>query len=63
MHLDVRRPLLPILVVIMPNLHALMKATRSSILVLRSGELAFTSLYGSAGLLPVSVLLKDIFGG
>ena len=62
MHLDVSIPLLPILVVIMPNLHASINLTRSSTLAFKSGFVMLASLYGSAGLLPVSVLLKDILG-
>lgn len=59
-HLETNNPLLSIRVVIMPNLHDSMKLTRSSTLVLRSGSLLFSALYGSAGLEPVSVLLNDI---
>lgn len=63
-HLDTSNPLLSIRVVIMPNLHALMKATRSSTFSFSEVSSKFLALYGSAGLLPVSALLKllDIFG-
>ena len=44
MHLDVRRPLLAIRVVIMPNLHDSIKLTRSSIFSLRSGSVRFVAL-------------------
>ena len=57
MHLLTSRPLWD-LVVIMPNLHELMKATKSSTFSLRDGFSRFLALYGSAGLEPVSALLK-----
>lgn len=61
MHLDVRRPLLSIRVVIMPNLHDSMKLTRSSTFSLRSGFVRLVALYGSAGLSSGTfALLKDI---
>lgn len=61
MHLDVSSPVLSIRVVIMPNLHASMNLTRSSTFSLTSGSVRLVALYGSAGLSPTSVLLKDIF--
>ena len=44
MHLDVRRPLLSIRVVIMPNLQDCMKVTRSSTFSFRSGFVRFVAL-------------------
>lgn len=60
MHLETNRPVLAIRVVIIPNLHASIKLTRSSIFSLSWGSSTFFALYGSAGLLPVSALLNDI---
>jgi len=60
MHLETNRPVLAIRVVIIPNLHASIKLTRSSTFSFNWGSSIFFALYGSAGLLPVSVLLKDI---
>lgn len=59
-HLDVRSPLLSILVVIIPNLHDSMNLTRSWTFSGSSGSVRFVALYGSAGLSSgiESVLLK-----
>ena len=60
MHLETNCPVLSTRVVIMPNLHLSMKATRPSTFSRRlTLSCLFFSLYGSAGLLPVSALLKD----
>jgi hypothetical protein len=59
-HLEARRPVLSALVVIMPNLDVDTKLTRPSIFSLRGGSSRFLALYGSAGLVPVSALLKDM---
>ena len=63
MHLLTSMPVSATLVVIMPNLHASTKAVSPSIFSLREASSLFLALYGSAGLLPVSVLenvLPDI---
>jgi hypothetical protein len=44
----------------MPNLDVATKLTRPSIFSFNGGSSRFFALYGSAGLLPVSALLKDI---
>lgn len=48
-------------VVIMQNLHLSTKWAKSSTFSFSDGSWMFFAVYGSAGLLPVSVLLKDIF--
>ena len=58
MHLETRSPVLPIRVVIMANLHFSMKLTRSSTFSFNSTDSLFFAVYGSAVLLPVSVLLN-----
>ena len=60
MHLETSKPLLAILVVIIPNLHDSMKLTRSSTFSFSLGSVLLASLYGSAGLSPVSALLNDM---
>ena len=57
-HLDTSSPLLPILVVIMPNLQRSMKVTRSSTFSFNEVSSLFLAVYGSAVLSPVSVLLN-----
>lgn len=52
--------MLSALVVNMPNLDVDTKLTRPSIFSFREGSSKFFALYGSAGLSPVSALLKDI---
>lgn len=59
-HLEARRPVLSALVVIIPNLDAATKLTRPSIFSFSGGSSRFLALYGSAGLSPVSALLKDM---
>lgn len=59
-HLEASKPLLSILVVIMPNLQESIKLTRSSTFSLSSAASMFAALYGSADLEPVSVLLNDM---
>jgi hypothetical protein len=56
MHLDINIPVLATLVVIMPNLHALIKLLKSLILSCKLGSSMFFSLYGSRCLPPVSAL-------
>jgi len=59
MQREVSRPLLPMRVVIMPNLHEETKFLRSSTFSLSSGSLLLAALYGSVGLSPgTSALLK-----
>lgn len=59
MQREVSRPLLPMRVVIIPNLHEETKFLRSSTFSLSSGSLLLAALYGSAGLPPgTSALLK-----
>ena len=48
-----------VLVVIMQNLHLSMKFARSWTFSCSDGSCKFFSMYGSAGLLPVSVLEKE----
>jgi hypothetical protein len=62
MHLETNRPLLAIRVVIMQNLQFSTNLARSCTFSVRGGFSIFAALYGSAGLLPVSVLLVDILG-
>jgi len=59
MHLLASSPSL-VLVVIMQNLHLFTKATRSSTFSFNDGSWMLVAVYGSAGLSPVSVLLKDM---
>jgi hypothetical protein len=59
-HLDTRAPEAASRVVIIPNLQAETKSLRSSTLSLMEAWSMFFSLYGSAGLLPVSAFEKDI---
>ena len=54
--------MLSALVVNMPNLDVETKLTSPSIFSFRGGSSRFFALYGSAGLSPVSALLKDILG-
>jgi hypothetical protein len=60
MQRDTRAPEEPSRVVIMPNLLAEMNSLRSSIFSLMEAWSRFFSLYGSAGLSPVSAFEKDI---
>jgi hypothetical protein len=59
-HLETRAPEDPSRVVIMPNLQAETNSLRPSTLSLMEAWSMFFSLYGSAGLLPVSAFEKDI---
>lgn len=59
MHRDIRWPDFESLVVIMPNLLLFMNPLRATTFSSReASESLFFSLYGSAGLLPVSALEK-----
>jgi hypothetical protein len=57
-HLLTSLPVVPSHVVIIPNLQFEMNSLRFSTFSLIEASLTFFSLYGSAGLLPVSVLEK-----
>ena len=58
MHLETRRLESLVWVVIMANLADEMKVERSSTFSEREGSSLFFAVYGSAGLLPVSVFEK-----
>ena len=58
-HLELSMPEAATRVVIMPNLHDEMNSVRPSTFSDSEGSSLFFALYGSAGLLPVSVLEKD----
>ena len=57
-HLETNCPVLAIRVVIIPNLQLSMKVAKSSIFSFSWGSSLFLAVYGSACLLPVSVLLN-----